>query len=106
MGASSAAMSRLVGVRPWTLSRALAGRATQETAAHIAVLAAFIVELDKLETESGRDVIPAEAMNRWLRSGKLGGYDEPPIELLARPELASAALADVRASRRSKRQAG
>jgi hypothetical protein len=99
IGQTSATMARLTGVQAWTLSRARTGRVGADTAAHIAVLAAFTFELEKYLAQKGRS--SSTSMQRWLLSGKLRGDDRPPIDALSDPKTALTALGEIRAARRA-----
>jgi hypothetical protein len=97
---TSETMARLTGTNPSTLSRAARNRAgSVRSAEHIAVLAAFAIDLEKsLESSGGTE---SESMKRWLLSGKMHTPDGPriPIDVLCDRGMAVAALAEVRAAR-------
>jgi hypothetical protein len=107
---SSRLMARLIGTTPSSLSRAKTGQTTSLRAAkHIAVLAAFTLELEKHVRQSAD--LPAEAdpanMHRWLLSGRMivDGFPRIPFEVLSNYQLAAEALTAVRLERRDAKSA-
>lgn len=100
---TSQAMSKLVGLSPASLSRALSDNQSTRAAGHIAVLAALSMEARKYFESDGssRRRIDRAAVNRWLYSGRLRtehGY-LAPIEALSDPKTAQAELSEVRRTR-------
>ena len=99
-------MRDLIGTTPSSLSRAKNGRtASLRAAKHIAVVAAFTIELGHYIEQSQREALPARTdpanMQRWLLSGRImvGGVPRIPFEVLSDFDLAAAALTEVRLER-------
>jgi hypothetical protein len=101
---TGALMVTLTGTKSSSLSRLLSRRTTLlRTAAHISVLAALTSELEdylkqKYPASNGKSRVQPMQMRQWLVSGVLDTDRGPmaPLEALKDPDLARAALLEVR----------
>ena len=103
---TSRTMHELIGSSPSSLSRAKSGQtASLRAAKHIAVVAAFTIEIEKHlsipQGSVGSSPPDPANMHRWLLSGRMvvEGVRRTPMEVLSNYELAVAALKDVRMER-------